>query len=54
MIWRIRCTGETGNILDSMTLENVVKAAMDAVENLIKVNKDNEDKYKGIPVEERS
>lgn len=42
----------TGKILDGMPLMEAVKAAMDSVEILIKANRDNEDKYKGIPIEE--
>lgn len=42
----------TGNILDGIPLSGAVKIAMDSVETLIKANVSNEDKYKGIPIEE--
>lgn len=42
----------TGELLDGSPLQKAVKAAMDAVEILIRVNVGNEDKYKGIPIEE--
>lgn len=42
----------TGSILDGVALDKAVKAAMDAVEILIKANVNSEDKYKGIPIEE--
>lgn len=42
----------TGNILDGIPLAEAVKNAMDTVEVLIKANLNNEDKYKGIPIEE--
>lgn len=42
----------TGNLLDGAQLSKAVKNAMDSVEILIKANADNQDKYRGIPVEE--
>lgn len=42
----------TGKLLDGIPLKCAVKAAMASVEVLIKANADNEDKYKGIPIEE--
>lgn len=42
----------TGNILNGRPLAETVKTAMDSVEILIKANVNNEDKYKGIPIEE--
>ena len=42
----------TGELLDGSPLRKAVKAAMDAVEVLIQANVGNEDKYKGIPIEE--
>lgn len=41
----------SGNILKGKSLESAVKSAMFAIEYLIKENKDNIDKYKGIPIE---
>ena len=42
----------TGKLLDGLSLPEAVKAAMEAVEVLIQANAGNEDKYKGIPIEE--
>lgn len=42
----------TGNLLDGLSLESSVKIAMVSVEALIQANMYNEDKYKGIPIEE--
>lgn len=42
----------TGKLLDGASLPDAVKAAMGAVEVLIRANTGNEDKYKGIPIEE--
>lgn len=42
----------TGNLLNGMSLMDAVKTAMDSVEILIKVNQNNKDKYRGIPIEE--
>ncbi len=42
----------TGNVLSGIPLPEAVKTAMDSVEILIKANAGNEDKYKGIPIEE--
>lgn len=42
----------TGTLLSGVPLPKAVKTAMDSVEILIKANTNNEDKYKGIPVEE--
>ena len=42
----------TGKLLDGVSLPDAVKAAMGAVEVLIRANAGNEDKYKGIPIEE--
>lgn len=42
----------TGKLLDGAALPEAVKAAMGAVEVLIRANAGNEDKYKGIPIEE--
>lgn len=41
-----------GNVLLGNTLETSVKEAMDYVEKLILLNKENKDKFKGIPIEE--
>ena len=40
-----------GNILLGETLEVSVQKAMDYVKKLIELNKDNVDKFKGIPIE---
>lgn len=40
-----------GNVLLGKSLEISVKNAMDYVKKLIILNKDNEDKFKGIPIE---
>ena len=42
----------TGHLLKGAPLSDAVKTAMDSVEFLIRANAGNEDKYKGIPVEE--
>ncbi len=42
----------TGKTLAGASLPEAVKAAMDSVEILIKANAANDDKYKGIPIEE--
>lgn len=41
-----------GSLLSGMSLEDSTKRAMDVVKNLILLNKDNGDKFKGIPVEQ--
>lgn len=40
-----------GNVLLDKSLEKSVQTAMDYVKRLIVLNKDNEDKFKGIPIE---
>jgi pyridoxine kinase len=40
-----------GRILDGKTLETSTKSAMDIVKQLIALNFNNSDKYKGIPIE---
>ncbi|MDY0235763.1 MAG: pyridoxamine kinase [Gudongella sp.] len=40
-----------GNILSGKSLESSVQIAMDYVKKLIVLNKDNKDKFKGIPIE---
>lgn len=40
-----------GNVLSGETLETSVQRAMDYVKKLIELNKDNKDKFKGIPIE---
>lgn len=40
-----------GNVLLDKSLESSVQKAMDYVKTLIELNKDNEDKSKGIPIE---
>lgn len=40
-----------GSLLEGQTLPDSTERAMDAVSSLIERNKDNEDKFKGIPVE---
>lgn len=42
----------TGKLMDGLPLEEAVKAAMAGVEALILANVGNEDKYKGLPIEE--
>lgn len=41
----------TGNILNGKGLMQSAQNSMDAVKTMIEINKDNEDKFKGIPVE---
>lgn len=41
-----------GKFQKGVSLKESVQCAMDAVEMLIRQNKDNEDKYKGIPIEQ--
>lgn len=41
----------TGKLLEGIELPHAVKAAMEAVKTLIEANAGNEDKYKGIPIE---
>lgn len=41
----------TGRILNGSTLESSVRSAMDAVYRMIDANRENADKYKGIPLE---
>ncbi len=40
-----------GKIMDGNDLQVATKKAMDAVKEMIERNKDNQDKYKGIPIE---
>ena len=40
-----------GNVLLGKSLEKSVQTAMDYVKRLIVLNKDNKDKFKGIPIE---
>lgn len=40
-----------GNVLLGKSLEESVQSAMDYVKKLILLNKDNQDKFKGIPIE---
>ena len=40
-----------GKIMDGDTLQIATKKAMDVVKEMIERNKDNQDKYKGIPIE---
>lgn len=40
-----------GNVLLDKSLEESVREAMDYVKKIIELNKDNEDKFKGIPIE---
>lgn len=40
-----------GHLLDGMALKDATRKAMDAVYTLIDLNKDNEDKNRGIPLE---
>lgn len=37
--------------MDGDTLQIATKKAMDVVKEMIERNKDNQDKYKGIPIE---
>ena len=40
-----------GKIMDGNDLQGATKKAMDVVKEMIERNKDNQDKYKGIPIE---
>lgn len=42
----------TSKCMHGIPLENAVRSAMDTVERLIRINKDNVDKYKGLPIEQ--
>ena len=42
----------TSRCMHGIPLETAVRNAMDTVERLIRINKDNVDKYKGLPIEQ--